>query len=170
MFLHVRSSKADRFNVGEDAFAAAGSDALNASRALPDSGVDPVLFVQEYLRRFPAPASAPAFSLRSGQPVSPADFRRAIKQAVRAAGLNPSRYSAHSVRIGAAVAMADAGVSVATIKAIGRWRSATFLRYLRMTSDRLVAVADAVAAAPANIVMGGRSRVPAPPVSGADLS
>ncbi len=88
---------------------------------------------------------------------------------MQAAGLDPARYSAHSVRIGAAVAMADAGVDAATIKTVGRWRSATFLQYLRMTSDRLVAVADAVAVAPANIVMGGRARTPAPPLSGAQL-
>ncbi len=169
MFLHVRSSKADSFNVGEDAFAAAGSDALNAARRPGDSGVDPVTFVEEFVRRHPAPDDAPAFSLACGRPVSPADFRAVIKRAVAAAGLDPARYSAHSVRIGAAVAMADAGIDIATIKAVGRWRSATFLRYLRMTSDRLVAVADAVAAAPANIVMGGRTRVQAVEASGAAL-
>jgi hypothetical protein len=167
MFLHVLSSKADAFNVGEDAFAAVGSALAAAPRSA--SHIDPVVFVEEYVARFPAAPDAPAFLLQSGAPVSPAAVRATIKAAVAACGLDPARYSSHSIRIGAAVAMADAGVDVATIKAVGRWKSATFLRYLRMTSDRLVAVADAIARAPANIVMGGRSRVPGAAVTGAAL-
>jgi Phage integrase family len=47
-------------------------------------------------------------------------------------GFNASRIGTHSLRAGAAMAMFLAGVPTETIQLIGRWRSQTFMRYIRI--------------------------------------
>jgi hypothetical protein len=62
---------------------------------------------------------------------------RQIRSATRMAGesrlgLQSERVGTHSLRSGAAMAMYLAGVPSETIQLIGRWRSSTFMRYLRI--------------------------------------
>jgi hypothetical protein len=47
-------------------------------------------------------------------------------------GLRADRVGTHSIRSGAAMAMHLAGIPSETIQMIGRWRSRTFMRYLRI--------------------------------------
>ncbi|KAI2490976.1 hypothetical protein MHU86_23578 [Fragilaria crotonensis] len=47
-------------------------------------------------------------------------------------GLQADRIGTHSIRLGAAMAMHLAGVPSETIQMVGRWRSRTFMRYLRI--------------------------------------
>jgi hypothetical protein len=47
-------------------------------------------------------------------------------------GLKAEDIGTHSIRLGAAMAMYLAGVKVETIQMIGRWRSRSFMRYLRI--------------------------------------
>jgi hypothetical protein len=47
-------------------------------------------------------------------------------------GYDAGRVGTHSIRSGAAMAMFLAGVPVETIQLIGRWRSRSFMRYLRI--------------------------------------
>lgn len=57
---------------------------------------------------------------------------RAVKRAASAAGLDPSSYSAHSLRAGLATAAARAGKTERAIMRHGRWRSRTTVdRYVR---------------------------------------
>ena len=44
-----------------------------------------------------------------------------VKAALARAGIDSSRYSGHSFRIGAATTAAQVGIGDATIKAMGRW-------------------------------------------------
>ena len=41
-------------------------------------------------------------------------------------------YTGHSFRIGAAIAVAQAGIPDSTIKALGQWMSGAFMIYLRL--------------------------------------
>ena len=52
-------------------------------------------------------------------------------------GFAASRLGTHSLRVGAAMAMFLAGVPAETIQLIGRWRSQTFLRYIRIQVQQL---------------------------------
>lgn len=52
-------------------------------------------------------------------------------------GFKVSNIGTHSLRSGAATAMYLAGVPVETIQLIGRWRSQTFLRYIRIQVQQL---------------------------------
>lgn len=53
-------------------------------------------------------------------------------------GQTPYRYKGHSFRIGAASHAADRGLSDAQIRALGRWKSNAFQRYIRV--PRLVSL------------------------------
>lgn len=60
------------------------------------------------------------------------DIARIIKRSARAAGLDPSRYSGHSLRAGLATTAARAGKSDRAIMRQGRWSSRTMVdRYVR---------------------------------------
>ncbi len=50
-------------------------------------------------------------------------------------GLNLSRVSSHSLRIGGATAMAAAGMGEYEIKQMGGWKSDVFLDYARNTTQ-----------------------------------
>ena len=57
-----------------------------------------------------------------------------LSMAIKYCGLDPSRYKGHSFRIGAASYAADAGMSDSQIRALGRWKSDAFRKYIRIPS------------------------------------
>ena len=54
-----------------------------------------------------------------------------LKELVGAAGWNPSLFSSHSFRIGAATTAAATGLPDWLIQSLGRWESDCYLRYIR---------------------------------------
>ena len=76
----------------------------------------------------------PLFRLADGSPVSRAIFNDKLSMAIKYCGLDPSRYKGHSFRIGAASYAADAGMSDSQIRALGRWKSDAFHKYIRIPS------------------------------------
>lgn len=73
------------------------------------------------------------FLRADGQPVSRRDFTRQLALSLQACQLSSSLYKAHSFRIGAATYAAGQGFSDAQIRAMGRWHSEAFKRYIRFT-------------------------------------
>ena len=71
------------------------------------------------------------FSDRS--PLQANHLRSCMKSIFKAINLNPKVYGTHSYRIGRSVDLLQAGVSVETIKKLGRWRSNTVFKYLNMS-------------------------------------
>ena len=72
------------------------------------------------------------FCVADGSPVSRYIFIYKLSMAIKYCGLDPSRYKGHSFRIGAASYAADAGTSDAQIRALGRWKSNAFQKYIRI--------------------------------------
>ena len=71
-----------------------------------------------------------------------------IKALVRAVGLDPARYSGHSLRRGGATfAFSRAHLDPLLIKALGDWLSNAFMRYCEAQEGMRLAGADAMAAA-----------------------
>ena len=68
----------------------------------------------------------PLFHLADGSPVSRSTFSDKLSMAIKYCGLDPSRYKGHSFRIGAASFAADAGMSDAQIRALGRNKAFTY--------------------------------------------
>jgi hypothetical protein len=93
----------------------------------------PVAILLQYLIiRGPSPGFL--FVLSNGNPVPRAHFATQLALALKFCNLNPNFYKGHSFRIGAATHAADRGMSDTQIRALGRWKSNAFLKYIRLPS------------------------------------
>jgi integrase len=124
--LRLRHSKTDVEKKGVDILLAATNDDLCPVEALRSLfGTDP------------QPDTSPLFRLqRGGFPKNYLIDR--IRVRLRAAGIDPTYYSGHSLRRRAAQEAADKGVPEQEIQLLGRWKSnAVRLYYTTPTAQRL---------------------------------
>ena len=87
----------------------------------------------------------PFFVLENRAPLTREQFVKMIKGKLSAAGINPSCYSGHSFRIGAATTAAACGVEDSLIQTLGRWKSAAYLLYVRVPRERLANLSTVLA-------------------------
>ena len=73
----------------------------------------------------------PFFVFRDRTPVTPSQAQSALKTISKLAKFKPSAYSFHSLRMGRSSDLLKLGVSVETIKKIGRWKSNAVFKYLK---------------------------------------
>ena len=59
----------------------------------------------------------------------------AVREALKTAGVDASKYSGHSFRICAATTAASRGIEDSVIKTLGRWNSLAYLRYVKIPRD-----------------------------------
>ena len=71
------------------------------------------------------------FVFSDGSPIKPGHARGCLKTLLKNIGLNAKYCSIHCLRSGRALDLLKSGVSVETIKKIGRWRSNAVFRYLK---------------------------------------
>ena len=71
------------------------------------------------------------FVFHNGTWVNKSHVNALIKMLVKAMGLDPSHYSAHSIRAGAATTAAHCGFSDWEIMRVGGWKSRTYRDYIR---------------------------------------
>lgn len=111
----IRRSKVDQEGAGATIGVPFGSDPLTC----------PVRALRAYLDRS-GRTSGVLFGI-----AGPA-IARTVKRAVKAAGLDPARFSGHSLRAGLATAAAKAGKAERVIQRHGRWTNVTMVRrYIR---------------------------------------
>lgn len=77
--------------------------------------------------------------------LKPRYFNLCLKQLAVLYNLDPARISSHSLRIGGASALAAAGVPDYLIMDMGRWRSLTFLTYVRRSTQMFDTARNALA-------------------------
>ena len=77
--------------------------------------------------------------------LKPTYFNLCLKQLALLYNLDPTRISSHSSRIGGALALAAAGVPDYLIMDMGRWRSLTFLTYVRRSTQMFDKARNALA-------------------------
>ena len=90
----------------------------------------------EWLRRRRAlglPEDGSLFCWTDGRSFTVNEVRSAVRVCMQAAGRDPARFGAHSLRIGAATAALAAGVSPQLIRLMGRWSSDVYELYYRMS-------------------------------------
>ncbi len=75
-------------------------------------------------------SEGPLFTLL-GKAVPRQAFSNNLKKLIQLVGENPSSYSSHSFRIGAASYWATKGLSELQIKNMGRWKSNALFKYIR---------------------------------------
>ncbi len=79
----------------------------------------------------------PLFVFKDGRFLSRQRLVSAVREALRAVGLDQSQYCGHSFRIGAATTAASRGLEDSVIKTLGRWRSLAYLDYVRIPREQL---------------------------------
>ena len=93
----------------------------------------PFTLLKEYLNvRGPAQSKKEQFFVFSdGSPVTPHHMRTNLKALLSRARFQAKYYDTHSLRIGRATDLLNMGISVETIKKLGRWKSNAVFNYLR---------------------------------------
>ena len=120
--LHLKHSKSDRNNIGVDIVISSTNTTFC-----------PLSCMRAYLARRPAASGdEPLFLTAEGRPMTGPWFAAKLRLLCLECGLPPGRYTAHSLRIGAATTAASVA-PVSTLKALGRWSSGAYSRYLRPT-------------------------------------
>ncbi|PPQ83082.1 hypothetical protein CVT24_012140, partial [Panaeolus cyanescens] len=82
----------------------------------------------------------PLFQLANGSPLSRSHYITTLHERLRAVGIDPTAYSGHSFRRGAATAANAAGYSDVEIQLLGRWRSDAYKLYIDTPPDRVLAL------------------------------
>ena len=110
-----------------------------------ESDLCPVTAVLAYLAiRRSAPA--PPFLFRDCATLSRGRLISKVRGALAASSHDPSRYSGHSFRIGAAAAAASRSLEDSTIQTLGIWRSDAYKRYLKLDKNTLAGFSKCFAA------------------------
>ena len=123
--VNLKTSKTDPFRVGINVYVGTTGNALC-----------PITAMLHYMvARGPGPG--PFFKFEDGSPLTWAKFVVKVKEALSLAGVDCTAYSGHSFRSGAATTAATQGVSDATIKMLGRWKSSAYQIYMKTPRQQL---------------------------------
>ena len=95
-----------------------------------DAIISAVHSLLHYLQLRPK-APGPLFCFLNGQPISRSYFDKILHNCLKCSQLDSSRYKGHIFRIGAATTAAERGLSDSQIRAMGRWNSNAFRKYIR---------------------------------------
>ena len=87
----------------------------------------------------------PFFYFENRAPLTREQFVKMTKAKLAAAGIDPTSYSGHSFRIGAATTASAYGVEDSLIQTLGRWKSAAYLLYVRVPRERLAHLSTVLA-------------------------
>ena len=71
------------------------------------------------------------FVLSDGEPVPATHIQKCLKNAIKESGFDHRFYGSHGLRAGRSCDLYQLGLSVETIKKLGRWKSNVVYRYLR---------------------------------------
>ena len=125
MCIKIKQSKTDPFRRGIDLFV-----------GKTNSSLCPVSAVLNYLCTH-GMETGPLFRFRDGKVLTRQRFVTAVKAGLDKAGIDSSKYSGHSFRIGAATTAAQNGMEDSIIKTLGRWESLAYLRYVKIPRKQL---------------------------------
>ena len=132
--VHIRRAKADPFGKGIYIFLGKA-----------DGTLCPVTAILSYLAIRPA-GEGPLLVRGDRSPLRREQFVQAVKDILREAQIDPTPYSGHSFRIGAATSAAAKGVPDHLIKVLGRWKSEAYQLYVRTPPASLAAISARLAA------------------------
>lgn len=131
----IKQSKTDPFRKGVHLY-------LGAT----DLPICPISGILPYLAARGARAG-PLFVTEKGKVLTRQIFSNKIDTVLEQLQIDPSYYNTHSFRIGAATTAAQARISEAHIKTLGRWRSDAYQRYIKMPPQELAQLSRRLASA-----------------------
>jgi len=83
----------------------------------------------------------PLFKYDDGGALTRERFVAAIRDALKAGGIDASLYAGHSFQIGAATTAAKVGMQDSLIRTLGQWDSSAYVLYIRTPRSTLQKVA-----------------------------
>lgn len=110
-----------------------------------DSQLCPVAVILAYMA-MRGPGDGPLFQFQDSRPLTRQRLIVELRKALTIAGFQPENFAGHSFRIGAATTAAACGIPIATIKALGRWKSEAYQLYIRLPSTQLASISRTLAA------------------------
>ena len=126
--IRLKCSKTNPFREGSDIFLARTHDELCPVTAM----------LTWLVKRNAKPAAkGPLFVLQSGAPLTCNSFIAHFKEALMAVHIDPTGFSRHSFRIGAATTASRQGLPKSIIKRLERWKSTAYQRYIQATYNSL---------------------------------
>ena len=131
--VHLKSSKTDPTRRGVGLFIGRTFNSLC-----------PVVAILRYLA-IRGVDDGPLFQWQDGSPLTRQCLVDKLKVTLQKAGVDPTHYSGHSFRIGAATTAAAKGFSDATIQLLGRWASDSYTRYVRTPRQELSSLSRVLA-------------------------
>ncbi|XP_049341529.1 uncharacterized protein LOC111192746 [Astyanax mexicanus] len=111
----------------------------------PLSPYEPITAYLSHRLTHQASPDNPLFVTESGSPATRHWFHFHLKQILSLSGFNPSFFSAHSFRIGAASTASHHGLPDHTVKILGRWTSQAYHGYIRTHASDLLAAHERLA-------------------------
>lgn len=81
--------------------------------------------------------SSPLFLLPTGRPLTRQVFLNLLSRLCRHVGVDPTHYSGHSLRIGAATTAAQRGIPDHLVQVLGRWSSSCFKLYIKTSKETI---------------------------------
>jgi hypothetical protein len=102
--------------------------------------LDPVAWWLHYIRLVSAPPTAPAFCFQGHKPMVHRWFVSSFKSLLSRAGIDPTAFSGHSFRRGAASFSYLVGIPDLLIKHMGAWRSHVYQIYCDMSPTQKLSV------------------------------
>jgi len=137
--VRIKQSKTDPFRVGMDVIIGRTGGKLCSVAA-----------VLNYLAKR-GPGSGPLFCFEDGRPLTRQRLIACMRKVLQKVGIDCSKYSGHSFRVGAATTAAAVGIQDSLIKTMGRWESVAYQLYVRTPWDQLTAVAGMLAGSILNV-------------------
>ena len=132
----LRRSKTDPFGRGIDIFLGRTSHAIC-----------PVAAILSFLSVRPTTLLGPLFCFQDGSVLTRDRLVREVRAILRTQGVDASKFSGHSFRIGAATA----GIPDHMIKMLGRWESSAYLFYVRTPPAQLARVSATLVGRPGGV-------------------
>jgi hypothetical protein len=129
--IHLKKSKTDQEGLGITLYVGQTAQVI-----CPVTALLSYLVVRK--AKFP---SGPLFVLEDGSPLARQALVSWLRTTLNSSGIDASHFSGHSFRIGAASTAAARGV----IQALGRWKSDSFRRYIRIPREELATISSAIA-------------------------
>ena len=87
----------------------------------------------------------PLFHWQNKTPLSKPKFVEHVRQALLSANLPAHLYAGHSFQIGAATTAVAAGIKDSTIQTLGRWKSSSYLLYIRLNPSHMASLSSTLA-------------------------
>ena len=131
--IKIKQSKTDPFRKGIDLFI-----------GKTGSSLCPVSAILNYLCTR-GMGDGPLFRYIDGRVLTRQRFVTAVKAGLDKAGIDCSKYSGHSFRIGAATTAAQNGMEDSIIKTLGRWESLAYLQYVKIPRKQLASYSNILA-------------------------